>query len=120
MNELFLYLYLGDIADKVRIICTLCVVVFVGVILFYLIVSEEASISSELRKKLSKASRISKWIVVFFFIVGVLMPSKFFFYTLAGAKAGEITISSEIGKKAIEALNTQLDEYIKEAKNAER
>ena len=120
MNELFLCLYLGDITDKVINVCMLGIVFFVVVIVIATMIREEKLVSDETRKSLAKLSNIAKWMVIFFFILGVLMPSKFFFYTLAGAKAGEITISSEIGKKAIEALNLQLDEYIKGIKNEKR
>lgn len=119
MDELFLYLYLGDITENVRIICAIGVIIFAGIVLFDVVVNEEHSISEELETKLAKLSKLSKWLVIFFLLLGVLTPSKFFFYTLAGTKAGEITISSELGKKAIEALNIQLDEYIRGIKDKE-
>lgn len=119
MNEVFIWLYLGDITEKVTDICVFGIALFVVVIVIAAMIREERLVSDETRNSLAKLSNISKWIIVFFFILGVLMPSKFFFYTLAGAKAGEVTISSEIGKKAIEALNIQLDEYIKEIKDKE-
>lgn len=120
MNEVFLWLYLGDITEKVTDICVIGTAIFVVVIVIAAMIREERLVSDETRNSLAKLSNISKWIIVLFFVLGVLMPSKFFFYTLAGAKVGEVTISSEIGKKAIEALNIQLDEYIKGIKNEKR
>lgn len=120
MNELFLYLYLGDISTRVKIISIFGIVISVGLIFFHLIASEEKILSDATITKLAKASIIAKRVAIVLFLLGALLPSKFFFYTLAGAKIGEITISSELGKKAIEALNIQLDEYIKGIKNEKK
>ena len=120
MSELFLYLYLGDISTRVKIVCIFGIVISLGVIIFHFIANEEKSFCSKTIEKLAKASVIAKRVAIVLFLLGVLLLSKFFFYTFAGTKAGEITISSEIGKKAIEALNIQLDEYIKGIKNEKK
>lgn len=120
MNELFLYLYLGDISTRVKIVCIFGVVISLGVIAFHFVANEEKTFSNETIEKLSKASVIAKRVVIVLFLLGFLMPSKFFFYTLAATKAGEITISSALGKKTIESLNIQLDEYIKGVKDEKK
>lgn len=120
MSELFLYIYLGDISTRIKIICIFGILFSIGVIVYHFIMNEEKMLSDKTLEKLAKYSIIAKRVVVVLFLLGVLLPSKFFFYTLAGAKTGEITISSEVGKKAIEALNIQLDEYIKGSKSEKR
>ena len=120
MNELFLYLYLGDISTRVKIVCILGILFSIGVIVYHFIMNEEKSLSDKTLEKLAKYSNIAKRVAIVLFLLGTLLPSKFFFYTLAGTKAGEITISSEIGKKAIDALNIQLDDYIKGSKSEKR
>lgn len=119
MNELFLYIYLGDISTRIKIVCILGILLSIGVIFYYFITNEEESLPDKTLEKLAKYSTIAKRVAVVLFLLGTLLPSKFFFYTLAGARAGEITISSEVGKKAIEALNIQLDEYIRGIKGKE-
>ena len=120
MNELFLYLYLGDISTRIKIICIFGIVISAGVIVFHFVTSEEESLSDKTIEKLAKASATAKRVAICLFLLGALLPSKFFFYTLAGTKAGEITILSELGKKAVEALNIQLNEYIKGIKDGSK
>lgn len=120
MTELFLYIYLGDISTRIKIVCILGILFSIGVIVYHFIMNEEKSLSDKTLEKLAKYSNIAKRVAVVLFLLGTLLPSKFFFYTLAGTKAGEMTISSKVGKKAIEALNIQLDDYIKGSKSEKR
>ena len=45
-------------------------------------------------------------------VLAALIPTKEFFYTVAGLKAGETAVSTELGQKAVDLIEQQIDHLL--------
>lgn len=108
MNEALWLVYFGGVAEALQAVFGIVAVVgSVACILAGMISSSDG----DLKEVWPYIRRGIPWIVASG-LVAVVMPSKHVLYVAAGIAASQEAASTEVGGKALGALNKYLDEYL--------
>ncbi len=116
MNEIFMWLWLADVVHKVTFLFFMAGMFgVVGAVIGYAVASDAWSEEREDHiKQVSKRVAIGSVVLL---LITAILPSSSALKIYAVGKAGHIaTTETDLGKKAVEALEVVLDKIIKEEK----
>ncbi len=108
MQNIFWLMWLADVLGSIGCLCT--IILFVsglvyGISTVALFVDEQ----SEAAIKCMKRGAIVFFITA---VIGVLTPTKTTIHALIAVNAGEVAVKTQLGEKAMKALDTVLDRVI--------
>ncbi|MDN7448002.1 hypothetical protein QZM03_11680 [Burkholderia multivorans] len=108
MTKLFLLMWLADVAKSIAVIGTVCLLAFfIGLIFGKLVEVVEG-------RKMN-AWKFCRWLLIPI-AVAALFPNQRTIYALVVADAGEQVADTQLGQKAMRALDAILDQITKKAK----
>ena len=108
-----LFLYLADVSGSLKELFQIVTIVSALVGAFSLIPIYVEKMGSDLFRKLYPFALIA-W-VVGFGLLGALTPTKQTIYMMAGATVAKEALNSTVGQKVQQAIEDQLDEFLKKA-----
>lgn len=108
MTKLFLLMWLADVAKSVGVIGTVCLLAFfIGLML--------GKLAEAVKGRKMNAWKFCRWLLIPI-AVAALFPSQRTIYALVIADAGEQVADTQLGQKAMRALDAILDQINKTAK----
>lgn len=115
MNDVLLWLWLGDAADGIKVLCGLvATLIGAGGITVFILAMEHPSegIANARRIVLRTLTPIALTLL----LITIATPSKQWFYIAAGGTATMKDLDSEVGKKVQSMVMKKLDEALGEKK----